>query len=164
MLAIASLTILFLSCSKDDENDTNLNGVPSGEIVDVEERNETLTGYSDLKDSEESQKWWTHVISSVDYSSDECGTDVEYEDLGYYAFYPDGSYYYKSSVNGTAYEVGSWEWSDSSKEEIYVSNTTGSGNFTITYLNEDNVVYGSYQSASSCSATTYEQFNDPFYE
>ncbi len=163
-LAIASLVILFSSCSKDDDNGSSLNGVPSGEIVAVEERDEALTGYSDLKDSQETQKWWTHVTTVVDYSSDDCGSDVEYEEMGYFAFYPDGSYYYKSSVSGYAYAVGSWEWTDSSKEEIYVSNSSGSGDFTITYLNDENVVYGSYQSASGCSATTYEQFNSPFYE
>ncbi len=154
--------VLFASCSKDGDNGPNLDGVPSGEIVAIEERDEALTGYSELKSTEESQKWWTHVISKFMFSSEECGDDVSYEEMGYYAFYPNGDLYVKTSLSGSATLGGTWNWTDeSTKNEIYVYfPSLGQGqNFTITYLNESNVVYGSVQSASGCSVTTYEQFS-----
>ncbi len=104
------------------------------------------------------------LISEFNFSSEACGDDLSYTEMGYYAFYPDGDLYVKTSINGTPSLGGTWNWTDeSAKDEIYIYfPSLGQGqNFTITYLNEDNVVYGSIQSANGCSVTTYEQFNNP---
>ena len=162
----ATLAIITFSCSSDDGGDSNsIDGVPSGEIVPSEQRNEALTGfYSDTPDEGETQKWWTHVISDFDFSSADCGEDFSLEDQGYIAFYPDGDYYQKWSIDGSASQLGSWEWANSSHSKITVFIDGLEQDFTVTYLNEDNVVYGSVQSGSGCSVTTYEQFNNPHYE
>lgn len=157
------LVITLTSCSKDDDGGSNgLEGVPSGEIVEVGLRQETLTGFNE--EGSGTQKWWTHVISSADYSSADCGDDEVIEDGGYYAWYPDGSYYYKAIISDTPSLVGSWEWTNSSKTKVYIHNytTSAEGEMTVTYLNESNIVYGTNQSAGGCSVTTYEQFNNPF--
>ncbi|SHI85926.1 hypothetical protein [Flavobacterium haoranii] len=161
VLFISSVT-LFTSCSSDDDGGSGLSGVPTGEIVEVSLRQETLTGFDD--EGNGSQKWWTHVVSSADFSSDDCGDDQTVEDGGYYAWYPNGNYYYKTSINGSTTLAGSWEWTNSSKTKIYIhNNSTGAeGEMTLTYLNESNIVYGIKQSGGGCSVTTYEQFNNPF--
>jgi hypothetical protein len=153
--------IMLTACSKDDEG-SGLTGVPTGEIVAIGLRDMTLTGYSDLITQEGSQKWWTHVVSSFDFSSDDCGDDQTIENSGYYAFYPDGGYYFKSSIDSTPFSVGEWGWTDGSKTKIFISNSIGEGEFTVTYLNEMNIVFGSRQTGPGCSVVTYEQFNDPF--
>ncbi|WP_432670981.1 hypothetical protein [Flavobacterium sp. SM2513] len=152
----------FIACSSDDGGDSTLSGVPSGEIVSVELRNETLTGFSD---DEGSQKWWTHVVSSIFSSNEEeCGWDTEYENQGYFAFFPDGNYYQRTSFSGSQTLVGSWEWANSSKTKISISNQTGEGVMTVTYLNDENIVFGNKQNIEGCSITSYEQFNDPIWE
>ena len=150
---------IFIACSGDDDSTLELIGVPTGEIVAVELRQEVLTGFSNGAGS---QKWWTHVTSSVDFSSTECGDDQEYNNQGYYAFYASGEYYYKTSTNGSETLVGTWAWEDSSKSKMIISNQSGSAVNTVTYLNADNVVFGSNQSSGGCSAITFEQFNNPF--
>jgi hypothetical protein len=148
------------SCSSEDSSN-GLDGVPSGEIVSVEKRQLTLTGFSDSPQNSETQKWWTHVISKVNINGpEECGEDVTQNELGYVAFYDDGGIYIKSSRSGSASRSGSWEWTNSDKNSI----TTQNVDFTVTYLNDTNVVYASVQSSGPCSATTYEKFNDPFFD
>lgn len=164
VVIIVTLLFGFISCSKDDDGDSSgkLDGVPSGEIVAVGLRQQTLTGFDE--DGNGTQKWWTHVISSITYSSVDCGDDVAYEDTGYYAWYPDGNYYQKSTTDGTPVLVGEWEWTNSTKTKVYIYNSSSGaeGEMTVTYLNDNNIVYGSQQSASGCSATVFEQFNNPF--
>ncbi|MFC0604828.1 hypothetical protein [Winogradskyella pulchriflava] len=167
LFIVAIFSIVAFSCSSDDgDNDSSsIEGVPSGEIVPTELRNEALTGFfSETPIDGETQKWWTHIISNFDFSSDECGDDFSIEDQGFIAFYPDGNYYQKFSIGGNPSQLGSWEWSNSSHSRITVYTQGLEQEFTVTYLNEDNVVYGSVQSASGCSVTTYEQFNNPHYE
>jgi len=165
LMAFLMVGAIFMSCSSDDSGDSgNLDGVPSGEIVALELRNETLTGFSGLSRNEGSQKWWSHTTSDFNFSGcGEEGEDYSYDGLGYYAFYPDGSMYSKSGINGTPTYLQEWEWTDSSLSAIYVRGET-SVPFTVTYLNEDNVVYGSNQSVGGgCSLTSYEQLGDPHY-
>lgn len=163
-----TLTASLGSCSKDSNDDdggNNLDNVPSGELVAVELRNETLTGFPEGGNQSGTQKWWTHVITSVKYSNSQCGEDLTYTDLGYMAFYPSGEYYLKTSLGEQPEVIGSWEWANSTKSAILVTNSLGQqAEFSVTWLNDNNVVYGSNQGGTSCSVTTYEQFNDPFFE
>tara|TARA_B100000767_G_C19731721_1_gene522023 strand:+ start:762 stop:1262 length:501 start_codon:yes stop_codon:yes gene_type:complete len=148
------------SCSSEDSSN-GLDDVPSGEIVSVEKRQFTLTGFSDSPQNSETQKWWTHVISKASVNGpEECGEDETQNDLGYIAFYEDGGIYYKTSISGSAQRGGSWEWTNSDKNSIITQNIE----FTVTYLNDTNVVYGSFQTSGPCSATTYEKFNNPFFD
>lgn len=155
---VLAAATLFLGCSSDDGGSSKLSGVPTGEIVAVELRDESLTGFSD---GEGAQKWWRHVISSIEYNSEDCGDSQEIENVGYFAFYPNGNYYQKSSIESTQQLVGSWEWKNDAKKQMYFSNQTGEGEVTLTYLNEINIVFGSSMSAEGCSVTSYEQFNNP---
>lgn len=168
LLTLLVVSFFVVSCSSDDDIAGDLAGVPKGEIVELALRNITLTGSDDLNvprnTDTSSQKWWTHVISSATINREECGDDTEIKNSGYFAFYPNGDYYAKTSKDGTAIRQGSWSWTSSSKDKITVSTQLGTVNFSVTYLNDNNVVYASVQSEGGCSATTYEQFNDPFFE
>ena len=154
----------FSFCSSSDDSES-LDNVPNGEIVPIEQREITLTGFSENQQSGESQKWWTHVVTKVVLSGpDECGENQTINNQGYFAFYTNGGLYYKSSSSSSPISAGSWEWANSNKTSILVSNQSGEQDFSVTYLNDSNVVYGSVQSQGPCSATTYEQFNNPFFE
>ncbi|MBR9845152.1 MAG: hypothetical protein GYB35_03125 [Algicola sp.] len=166
MILFISLTMI-MSCSKDDDSGNTdpvtLDGVPTGEIVARNLSNETLTGFSSSNRNEGSQKWWTHITSDFNYV--DCGDDQDFsvEDLGYYAFYPDGTMHSKSSIDGTPNYLQEWEWTDSNLTAIYVRGDTSVA-FTVTYLNDDNAVYGANQSLSGpCSIISYEQLGDPHY-
>jgi len=157
-VAVAFVSII-TSCSSSDGDGNPFDDAPSGEIVSVEKRQLALTGFSDSPESGETQKWWTHVTSKITVNGpEECGEDVTENNLGYLAFYPDGGIYARTSRTGPITPGGFWEWANSDKNAI----VTQGINFTITYLNDTNVVYASVQSSGPCSATTYEQFNDPF--
>ena len=163
LLLLTLVLCAFTSCSKDDDGGgSNLDGVPTGEIVAKELRNETLTGFSELS-RDGSQKWWKHTTSDFNFSG--CGEDSEdfsEDNLGFYAFYPDGTMYTKSSIDGTPSYLQEWEWTNSNQTAIYVRGET-SIPFTVTYLNEDNVVYGSNQNLGNCNIISYEQLGDPHY-
>ena len=171
LFTILALSLsMMVSCSSDDDSgdgddNVNLEGVPTGEIVARDMRNMTLTGFSMLSRNEGSQKWWTHITSDFNYVN--CGgedQDFSIEDLGYYAFYPDGTMHQKSSIDGTPEYLQEWEWTDSSLTAIYVRGDTSVA-FSVTYLNEDNAVYGANQTVSGpCSIISYEQLGDPHYE
>ena len=155
------------SCSSNDDlaSSEGLGSVPKGEIVSLEERQVALTGFSDNQLNSETQKWWKHVISDVKISGpDECGEDLSIEENGYVAFYTNGSLYFKYDTSGSASSIGSWEWTNSNKTAVLISNSLGNQEFTVTYLNENTVVYGSVQSSEGCSAVTYEKFNSPYFE
>jgi len=159
---------IFSSCSSDDDggdgDDINLDGVPTGEIVARDLRNEALTGFSSLTRNEGSQKWWTHITSDFNYV--DCGEDQDFsvDGQGYYAFYPDGTMHAKDGIDDTPYYLQEWEWTNNDLNAIYVRGDTSVA-FTVTYLNEDNVVYGSNQNVSGpCSIISYEQLSDPHYE
>ncbi|WCO03028.1 hypothetical protein [Psychroserpens ponticola] len=157
----------FSSCSKDDDGggDNGLDGIPSGEIVAKNLRNETLTGFSTLGRNEGSQKWWSHAVSDFNFSG--CGQDSEdysVTDLGYYAFYPDGTMHQKNSIDGEPFYLQEWEWTNPNKTAVYVRGDTSVG-FTVTYLNDNNVVYGASQSiGGGCTIVSYEQLGNPHFE
>ena len=161
MLFVATI---FSSCSKDDnqESNNNLDGIPSGEIVARNLRNITLTGFSELSRNEGSQKWWRHTISDFDYI--DCGDDNDYSfsDFGYYAFYPDGTMHSKQSIDGTPSYLQEWRWTNSNKTAVYVRDDTSIA-YTVTYLNDDNVVYGSSQNVNGCTLVSYEQLGEPHF-
>lgn len=167
ILMIFFIAAAFSSCSSDDsssDDGNNLEGVPTGEIVALSLRNATLTGFSQLSRNEGTQKWWTHIISDFNYSG--CGEEDGFsqEGNGYYAFYPDGTMHEKSGIDGNPTFLQIWQWTDASQSAIYVRGDTNVP-FTVTYLNDDNVVYGSNQSISgSCSIISYEQLGDPHFE
>lgn len=141
-----------------------LDGVPSGEIVPVEEREATLTGLTMSKSTEssasESQKWWNHVVTKIDVQNCEGYEDMEesYDDY-YFAFKPEGKLYFKVGADGTEYEATTWEWSDGSKSGIVLGDYPDV-EFEFTMLNENEVVYASVQQEGSCRAVTWEHFKN----
>lgn len=151
-----------VSCGGSDDVSSGLPGVPTGEIVSVELRQQTLTGFSSRGAT--NQKWWTHEVSNFDFNNVDCGDDDTLNNQGYIAFYPDGSLYQRYSTAGTAFKTGDWAWTDSGKSAIRLTRQGESAVFTVTWLNDDNVVYGSNQSAGSCSVITYEKFGNPYFD
>lgn len=171
MPLIAINLLLLFSCSNDEEKvvKDNFAGVPTGEIVALELRDATLTGFeASAKKNEASkgaQKWWSHVISKVTYNGSACVKkegEVLGEKKGYFAFYPNGGLYVRSSKNGTPIRGGSWKWKSSSKNMVVVTINGVSFDNKLTYLNANNVVYASAQPHSGCTAYTYEQFGSPY--
>lgn len=173
---VFSLGLMVISCSSDDNggNKDYLNGVPKGEIVPVGERFVTLTGYNEGSASSSSmatsqtnsQKWWKYIYGEIEYNC-EGENDVEEidEDGYYYAFFPNGKMYYKDGINGTPFAYNDWEWADSSKSKVRISNNYGESLvFEFTELNADAVVYASYQSQQGCSLLTWEQLGSPVHE
>ncbi len=163
------ITLLFISlifsCSS-DEDTGGLEGVPSGEIVSVELRNVTLTGFNELSGKSNnkgnSQVWWSNATSDFKFTGS-CPEDGDYEDEnfntpGFFAFYPNGKMYYKSSVGGDPTFFQNWRWTDSNKTHVYVRDETDVA-YEITYLNSKNVVYGSKRSEGGCTLVSYEQMS-----
>ncbi|OSY88994.1 hypothetical protein WH52_04860 [Tenacibaculum holothuriorum] len=161
IFVLLMLTGLIFSCSSDDDIASNgLEGVPKGEIVPVGERNEALTGFSG-KSINGSQKWWSHAITKVTVTGG-CDGDVEVKETGFFAFYKDGGLYVRTTKDGTPVKGGEWKWEDDNKDAVIVTANGNTQKFTVTYLNSSNVVYASVQTQGPCTATTYEQFNNPY--
>jgi hypothetical protein len=169
LFAIAIVTTI--SCSSDDDSSSNPefdSSVPQGEIVPLELRDVTLTGFSYVTTSgknqtEESQKWWNYNIGElISANCEEYNEVISLSDY-YFAFSPDGKLLYKIGLNGVVYNDRTWQWTSSAKESIYLDNETDV-KFTITYLNDNNVCYASIQHGEGCTVTTYEHMNNPHFE
>lgn len=163
LVAIVLAAAFFTNCTKENNDITNTSysGVPSGEIVPVEERSKVLTGSSELlKSSNLTLIYWSFKSSKAIVSGcSDAGTydileEVD-EDLPQVAFSPDGTFYAKSN-NVSEINVGTWVWADENKTGIILS-SYGDVVFTFTALNENQVVYASNQNAEGCSVITYEE-------
>jgi len=163
------MTTLFFSCSNDDDNsntlgnseNTSSDSAPVGEIVALELRNATLTGFTNLTGkNSETQKWWKYAAHNFEFS-DACfpeGEPVnnnpevapETENM-YHAFYPNGKTYTKIGVNGTPQDSNTtWAWTDETQTAMYFGGNTSQA-LLVTYLNDDNVAYEFEFSENNCS-------------
>lgn len=164
--------IITASCSSDDggSNSNYLKNVPKGEIVSVGERFFTLTGFEEYAgkglETSNSQKWWKYIYGEMEYKCDgENETGAVDSEATYFAFSPDGIIYYKFELDGMAYPHHQWEWADSSKSKVRITNEYNQTLvFEFTELNPTSVIYASYQSEEGCSLLTWEQFGNPTYE
>lgn len=173
---VSSLGLMVISCSSDDNggNKDYLNGVPKGEVVPIGERFVTLTGYDEGSTSSSlmatsqtnSQKWWKYIYGEIEYNCEGENDVEEIEEAGYYyAFFPNGKMYYKDGINGTPFAHNDWEWADSSKSKVRITDEWGDSQvFEFTELNANAVVYASYQSQQGCSLLSWEQLGNPVYE
>lgn len=173
-LMMVSLAILAVGCSKDDdkgggETGTAPEGVPTGEIVPVDQRNEVLTGFDMVNgeskgtsDTNESQRWWTYKFGEI--MSTECPEYEQQLQNDYFiAWTNDGRIIYKYDVDGEIIDQGkTWEWKDNSTKDVLILN--GSAEFTLSKLNDGGVVYYSEQDNLGCAVTVYEEVNEPHYE
>ncbi|MEX0722044.1 MAG: hypothetical protein WD059_15310 [Balneolaceae bacterium] len=169
IISLFVLSIVIFSCGSPTGSSYDVfEGVPTGEIVPVEERDETLTGIESasankqMSTSANAQKWWLQKISKIEYSG--C-LDAEDEDITldntYFAFKPDGDMYIKVGEDGTEQNATSWEWTDESKSAIELE-LYPDVEFELTSLNDDELVYASLQEGEQgCKAVTWEQFGDP---
>lgn len=161
------LMLLIAACSSDDGGSSPLDGVPSGEIVPVAERQKTLTGFEegDAPRNVSTQKWWKYIKWYVKYS---CGGETEEESEDgegeYFAFYPDGTLYMKDYLGGTPYFHSNWEWTDSSKSKIRLSNDGESQVYQVTELNANAAVYAAAHSEEGCTFLTWEQLGQPVFD
>lgn len=156
-LVCIALVAFLASCGGDDGPSADpFAGIPSGEIVAVEQRDAVLTGTD--SNGRQSYRWWAQNVSRLDFNTEECGDD---EDLSqnnvYYAFTSDGSIRVRIGTEGDGSVARSWAWSSSSKDAINVDGET-SVDFVIRSLNDSEVIYASVQSAGGCQLVTWERF------
>jgi|GEM_PF-2432233 len=166
-LSLFSISLIFTSCNKDDDTKPgdNFPGVPSGDIVPVEEREAALTGGGNMKSVDNNLKYWSFTESKALVSG--CGESDEIDllqQLGYssdtkLAFSQDGNIYVKSY--GSVNIAGGWSWSSSSKDGI-ILDSHPSVEFTFTVLNPSEVVYaskqtGEYEYCENTTIITYER-------
>lgn len=173
ILLFAVAGLFAIGCSKDDDKDgadgaqgTAPDGVPTGVIVPVDQRNEVLTGF-DIVNGEakgvqnESQKWWEYKLGEI--LSDDCPEYAQTLQNDYYiAWTPDGRIVYKYEIGGEIIDQGkTWEWHDG-KDAILLNGQTV---FKLSSLNDDTgVVYHSTQGQGGCNVTTYEHVDNFHYE
>lgn len=180
LLLIGIIGLIIIGCSSDDDGSSS-NSIPSGEIVSIELRNKTLTGFNESsneglspKDLLSGQKWWVVKGSDIFFEGSCPGETEDFleeaksqikEAIGNHtALTPDGSILIKLKGEGEPFLNGSWEWTDDSKEAILISSGSVSGELDITYLNDENLVYGNVQSEAGCSLLQFVQFNEPYEE
>lgn len=163
-----SLIFIFImtivSCSKNDDSTGGnvFENVPSGEIVATSLRSSVLTGFDNANPAGRlmnTQKWWKHNKSVVDYGSN-CGEEDEqivHNDI-YIAFYPTGEVYTKSGVNGQAVNTNyTWSWVDvTTKNKIYFNGLE----YTFTELWNSRLVIASNQSQQGCSVIIWEEWTN----
>ncbi len=171
-----SIAIFAVGCSKDDDKgggggETGIapDGVPTGIIVPVDQRNEVLTGF-DMVDGEskgtnntnESQRWWKYKKGEI--MSDECPENAQILQNDYYiAWTNDGRIIYKYELDSEIIDQGkTWEWKNSATKDVLILN--GADDFKLSKLNDGGVVYFSEQDYYGCIVLVYEEVNDPHYE
>lgn len=154
------LTVVVSACGGDDGGSDSFAGVPSGTIVAVGERDFVLTGEdAGGRLAQVTYKWWELDVSKIDISGPEdCGDDEDLTQADtYVAFASNGDVRARIGTEGDGSVGGSWEWTSSSKDAIFLNGET-SVEFKIRGLNESEVIYASKQSAGVCSAITWERF------
>lgn len=168
LLSLFFLAVLLISCSSNEEAEEkldNFSNVPSGEIVEANLRDLVLTGNENATSNKNIQKWWSHLTSEFIFNNEDCRNRNNIHNAGYFAFATDGTLFVKLNKDDTASNAGGWKWTSSKKNKITIIYRSGDQqNFTITYLNENNIVYASEQSIGDCSVLTYQQFNNPFFQ
>ncbi len=165
------LGLIAVACSSDDNKgggSDHFKDVPKGEIVSVEQRFITLTGYEENTVAVNSvstlnadtQKWWKYIYGKIEYNCEGENESEEIDEAGfYYAFFPNGKLYYKDGVDGVPVAYNNWEWTDSSKSKVRITDNYDGESmvFEFTELNSNTVVYASYQSEGGCSLLTWEK-------
>lgn len=150
--------VLFACGSDDGPSADPFSNVPSGDIVSIDERDFVLTGTDAQGRASQTYKWWALDVSKQDFNIEECGEDVNLSQADtYYAFTPDGDIRIRQGTDGDGFVARSWEWSSTAKEAINVDGIT-SVDFVIRALNNNEVIYASYQEAEGCSLVTWERF------
>ncbi len=167
-IPLLSLVMVFSACKKDDSEPSNgFPGVPTGDIVAVEEREATLTRSFENFKSTDSDGYWSYqeakaTISGCDQTMtqdllDESGIDpgstsIKFgEDFRLYVMY-----------NGSVTDAGGWNWDDANAKTGIVLTKYPSVTFTFTALNKSEVVYASKQTGATeecanVTAITYER-------
>lgn len=161
---------LVISCSESDDNLEKLSDAPTGEIINITLRDFILTGNnataSKQSESTISQKWWNHKVSSFNYSNSKCGQNYKVNNTGHFAFTHNGEILVKLYKNSESKIGGYWKWTSNNKEAISITHLGREEKvFTITYLNDNNIVYSSSnQEEEDCYVSIYEQFNNPYFK
>lgn len=174
LISVLLITSTLTFCSNDD-NDSVRNSsssIPEGEIVAVEKRDEALTGFSSSSNSKNlsSQKWWIVKKSFIGSSGSSCPNEEinEAKELlnestgNHTAFTADGDIFVKLKGEEPSIRTGSWSWTDDTKSSISIGSNDVSGILKVTYLNDNNVVYGNTQTGEGCTVTQYVQFHEPY--
>ncbi len=161
---VALLMLFTVSCESDDGGDTNQTtvevpeGVPSGVIVPVEERDLVLTGFeanTSGRAAVDQRRWKYEFGEVISFSCPEFGQNITGD--YYIAFTPSGSIEYTNESGNSIATSRSWEWADG-KNAILIDNSV---KFTFSELNNNRTVYFSDQSNSECDVTTYESMHEP---
>jgi len=171
-LMLSFSALLLVGCSKDDDGGSATpnapDGVPTGEIVPVSERNEVLTGFSVVNGQErpgnieESQKWWRYLGGEV--TSTDCPEYNQSIQSDYLAFTPDGEILYKYSLDDAQpYARRDYEWiNPDTKTGIILD---GFAEVSFSKLNNaTGITWYSEQSDGECSITTHESLGEFVFE
>ncbi len=168
LIGTIALSMAFISCKKDDSSPSNgFPGVPSGDIVDVAEREATLTRSLESFKSTDAAEYWQYAeakatVSGCDHNEtidmlDEAGIDPGTTEI---SFGKDYRLYVK--YNGSVTDAGGWHWDDVDTKNGIVLDKYPSVTFTFTALNKNEVVYASKQTGATeecanVTAITYER-------
>jgi hypothetical protein len=169
LFSLFTVLILLVSCSDDDENSGSVSanvpdGVPSGEIVPVEERDFVLTGFDSNTSGRSkamNQKRWSYEYGEI--FSDNCPELDRNISDGYYVSYtPSGNIEY-TDQNGDFYAPSkTWEWTEG--KNAIIINGNDDAIFWFSELNDDRIIYYSEQSNSECDVVTFESLNEPIFD
>jgi len=174
---IITFIIFITSCKKDEQEPNNFipqsnnnafPGVPSGQIVAVDERMPILT---QTQSGNTGSRYWMFISSKAKING--CG---QTDELNYLEGYEsdtieikfETNFTYETRMNGIEMSQGSWEWSNESTKSGIILGTYPEVVFTFTMLNDNEVVYASKQNQSTenCSditVITYEHLKKSTY-
>ncbi len=169
LFGLLTLTIFVSSCKKDNDTSpsSNFPGVPSGEIVSVEEREGVLTRTSTSLKYTNSDGYWTYSEAKITISG--CGNEEETDLFAEQGISPSSieikfglDHILYTRQNGIESQAGTWSWSNESTKDGIIIDKYPSVEFTFTALNKNEVVYaskqeGAYQDCTSVTAITYER-------
>ncbi len=164
LFMLLSISFITLSCSSSDDDSDSIDHPEgfSGELVPVGQRDMALTGYDVASRGITGEfKWWNADETAGTFSGG-CPDDEDYEDWFEsnlsleIAFSSDGVIYQRYS-GGNQEAVGDWSWTNSSKNKVNWRNYDDEETFkvSVTYLNENNLVYYLALSNGGCTFREY---------
>ncbi|MEO9803103.1 MAG: hypothetical protein ABJF04_07645 [Reichenbachiella sp.] len=170
MKYLSFLFILALSlfagfgCGSDDNNDP-YEGIPTGEIVELDLRDAALSGSGSSGGRfAVGQKWWKHQNGQFRYNGtcSEETKDISLSDI-YYGFYSSNQFFIKEGLNGDPELGGSWQWEDTNTKEALLINYSDLRGLELKLraLNNDKLVYLSEVAVGECTTLIWEELGEP---
>lgn len=158
-LWLLGFVMVCFSCGSDDDNDP-YSGIPSGKIVELDERESMLMGTDE-------QKWWKHLNGQFRYVGT-CTEDTESFNVAstYYGFYSSNQLFLREGMNEQPFLVGSWQWENANtKNTLLINYWELKGlKLELRALNDEQLVYLSEEIDGDCTQLIWEELGEPFSE